>query len=253
MHYPQNLKTLKTNSNISQEQLETIERYINGTMASEELNAFETKLNSDSEFKLQVEDIKTLLTGIEAQSLKDQLNEFHKELPKSTFQKAEPKVRYLHFRKLVAAAAIIIALGGFWFFNQNPNEKLYSKYFSPDPGLPTTMSNTANFEFYDAMVNYKQGDYKTAIQKWEILKTKTPNNDTLNYFLGVAHLANKNGVHAISFLEKSIGDKNFSFANDAHFYLGLAYLKEGNIELAKHNFKMSSFEKSQALLSELED
>ena len=115
------------------------------------------------------------------------------------------------------------------------------------------MSSNSNYEFYDAMVNYKQGDYKTAIEKWNVLKTKTPNNDTLNYFLGVAHLANENEVNAISFLEKSIQNKTFPLVSDAYFYLGLAHLKEDNIELAKENFKQSTTENSKALLSELEN
>jgi len=247
------LKKLETNSNISQEQLESIERYINGTMSPKELKAFEARLVEEPDFKIQVEDIRILLLGVETQSLKEQLDEFHKDINKESVQKESPKIRYLQFRKFVAAAAVIIALGSFWFFNQNSNEKLYAKYFSPDPGLPTNMSNTANFEFYDAMVNYKQGDYETAIKKWEILKSKNTNNDTLNYFLGVAYLANKNEVDAISFLEQSIKDKDFPLANDAYFYLGLAHLKEGHIELAKEHLEKSYIEKSQALLSELKD
>ncbi len=253
MYYPQNLKKLNTNSNISQEQLEAVERYINGTMADAELKTFTAKLDTDSEFRTQVNDIKTLLTGIEEQSLKEQLDEFHKDIKKQSSNKGSAKVRYLQFRKLVAAAAIIMALGSFWFFNQNPNERLYSKYFTPDPGLPTTMSNSTNFEFYDAMVNYKQGDYKTAIKKWQRLSANTPNNDTLNYFLGVAHLANKNEHVAIEFLEKSVQNDNFSLIDDAYYYLGLSYLKEGDAELAKTYFKKSSVEHSQALISELED
>lgn len=222
-------------------------------MSSDELKTFETQLDGNPDFKIQVDDIRTLLTGIEAQSLKEQLDEFHKDIQKQPSQKKSPKLFYLQFRKLVAAAVVIIALGSFWFFNQNTTDKLYSKHFTPDPGLPTTMSNTTNFEFYDAMVNYKQGDYKSAIEKWEVLKTKTPNNDTLNYFLGVAHLANKSETNAISFLEKSIQDKDFVLINDAYFYLGLAHLKNGNVKLAKENFKKSSIENSKVLLSELED
>jgi len=244
---------LKTNSNISQEQLEAIERYVNSTMSTEELKAFETQLENDSDFKIQVNDIITLLTGIETQSLREQLDEFHKEIPKQVPQKKSPKIQYLQFRKLVAAAVIVIALGSFWFFNQNPTDRLYSKYFTPDPGLPTTMSNTSNFEFYDAMVNYKRGEYEIAIKKWEILKIKAPNNDTLNYFLGVAHLANKNEINAIPFLEKSIQSNEFPLINDAYFYLGLAHLKENHIGFAKDNFKNSTLESSKALLSELED
>ena len=253
MYYPQNLKILKINSHISQEQFEAIERYINGTMPNEELKTFKKQLKNDPEFNTQVEDIKTLLTGIETQSLKEQLDEFHKNIKKQPLKKSSTKIHYLQFRKLIAAAIIIIGLGCFWLFNQNSNNRLYSKYFTPDPGLPTTMSNSTNFNFYDAMVNYKQGDYKTAIEKWELLKTNQSSNDTLNYFLGVAYLANKSETNAIPFLEKSIQNKDFPLVNDAYYYLGLAYLKKGNIKKAKENFKKSNLENSKTLLSKLKD
>jgi tetratricopeptide (TPR) repeat protein len=239
---------LKTNSNISQEQLEAIERYINGTMVDDELKVFETQLETNSEFKTQVEDVRTLLTGIQAQSLKEQLDDFHKDIQKQPIQKASPKVRYLQFRKLVAAAAIIIAVGSFWFFNQNSNDKLYAKYFTPDPGLPTTMSSNSNYEFYEAMVSYKQGDFKTAIKKWKAINTK---NDTLNYFLGVAYLADKDEVKAIEFLNEATRNDKFPLLDDAYFYLGLAHLKEGNIEKAKANLEHSNVDNSKAILSEL--
>ena len=241
---------MKENNNISQEQLETIERYINGTMASEELKAFELKLSSDSEFKTQVEDIRILLTGIETQSLKEQMDEFHNEISQSNLQPRDTKIRYLNIRKWAVAAVIILSAGGFWFFNQNPNEKLYSDHFYPDPGLPTTMSNSTNYDFYDAMVNYKQGEYKIALQKWEALDKK---NDTVNYYIGVSHLALENQEKAITYLEKSLQNTQFGLANDAYFYLGLAHLKNNNRDLAKQNLKKSTLQDSKSLLSELED
>lgn len=237
---------------ISQNLLETIERYINKNMTKQELEEFEEKLQ-DPKFKSQVDDIKTLLLGIETQSLKEQLDEFHKEIPEPEIPLInEPsKVRFLNFRKIAAAAAIIITIGSFWFFSGNTNEKLYAKHFTPDPGLATTMSETANFEFYDAMVNYKQGDYKTAISKWEILLEGKPKNDTLNYFLGVAHLADKNEKSAIKYLDIVIQDSDSNFKNDAHYYIGLAHLKADNVELAKKNLNFSTIDNSKKILLDL--
>lgn len=222
-------------------------------MTRDELLIFEEKLQN-LEFKTQVEDIKTLLLGIETQSLKEQLNEFHKEVQDTEVQKNEsPKVRFLNFRKIAAAAVLVIAIGSFWFFNQNTNEKLFTKYFTPDPGLPTTMSRTSNYEFYDAMVNYKQGDYKTAINKWETLLKNKPQNDTLNYFLGVAHLSNKDENSAIKYLDIVTKNSNTNFKNDAYYYLGLAYLKADNVELAKNNLNFSTIDNSKKILSNLND
>lgn len=246
---------MKDKSDISQELLEIIERYINGSMTSQELKDFNQLLELDNDFKVKVEDIKTMLLGIETQSLKEQLDEFHEGIPKTVVLNInKKKFEFFNFNKIAVAAAIIIAIGSIWFFNTPQNEKLYAKYFTPDPGLPTVMGTSDNFEFYDAMVNYKHGDYDIAIEKWELLQVKKPDNDTINYFLGVAHLANKNINDAIPFLERSIeAEDNFIFLDHAYLYLGLAYLKEGNIELAKKHLSLSNTDNSKELISKLTD
>lgn len=224
-------------------------------MTSQELKDFNQLLELDDDFKVRVEDIKTMLTGIEAQSFKEQLDEFHEDVPKTIIKKSiGKKVRYLNLSKMAAAAAIIIAVGSIWFFSTPQNEKLYAKYFKPDPGLPTTMSSTDNFDFYDAMVKYKHGDYNIAIKKWQTLVERKPENDTLNYFLGVAHLANKKVIEAIPFLERTVQSKDsFPLINDAHYYLGLAYLKEGNTELARKHLMFSNTDDGKELISKLSD
>jgi predicted Zn-dependent protease len=222
-------------------------------MNTRELNDFNQLLDLDEDFKTKVEDIKIMLLGIENQSLKTQLDELHKDIPKTKVKESQDKkVRYLYYSKFAAAAAIIIAIGSIWFFSTPKNEKLYAKYFKLDPGLPTTMSTTNNFDFYDGMVKYKHGDYKIAIEKWKVISEKQPENDTLNYFLGVALMVDKNTSDAIPFLERSVeAEDEFIFLNDAYYYLGLAYLKEGNIDLAKKNLSLSKTKLSKTLLSKL--
>jgi TolA-binding protein len=242
------------NKNITQEVFERIESYLNNTMSQEDFLTFEEQLKSDSTLQKQVTEHKILFEAVETQSLKEQLNEFHKLASETEMPKiGTSKVRSLQLRKLAIAASLIIAAGYFLFFNGSTNEKLYTNYFTPDPGLVTTMSSNSNFEFYDAMVNYKQGDYKKAISKWEVLQQNKPKNDTLNYFLGVAHLANKNEDSAILFLALVTKTSKSTFKSDAYYYLGLAYLKANNVELAKKNLTFSDVDNSKALLTELND
>ncbi len=130
---------MKDNNNISQEFLESVERYYNNTMPTDERIAFEEKLQNDTEFKTQVEDLQMIFLGIASQSFKEQLDLFHEDIPQV---KKQSKVRYLQFIKMGIAAAIIIGIGLFWMNGNSSNERLYAKYFTPDPGLPTTMSTT---------------------------------------------------------------------------------------------------------------
>jgi len=240
------------NKNISQKEFERIESYLNNSMPSKERVGFEEQLQNDITLQKHLENHKIIFEAVETQSLKENLEAFHETIPINKIPKTETsKVKLLHFRKIAVAASLIIAVGSFWFFSQNSNQKLYANYFKADPGLATTMSSTNNFEFYDAMVNYKQGDYKIAISKWEVLLQNKPKNDTLNYFLGVAYMANKNEISAIPFLDLVIKASNSTFKNEAYYYLGLAHLKDGNIELAKKNLTFSTIDNSKALLSEL--
>lgn len=241
------------NSSITPELLETVERYYNGSMAQKERLSFKEQLQNDPDFKLLVEDIHTTLLGIETQALKEQLDVFHKDIPENDpAETTTPKVRNLNFSRIAIAIAIIMALGMFWMFRSSSNDKLYIEYFTPDPGLPTTMSASDNFEFYDAMVNYKQGDYTLALSKWGKLEHKKPNNDTINYFLGVAHLAAKNPEKAVPYLHKTTTNLHSVFLEDAYYYMGLAYLKMDNIQEATEAFKKSKSEKSLEVLKRLD-
>lgn len=239
---------MKNNNKISQDFLETVEQYYNNTLPNENRIIFEEKLQNDAEFKTQVEDLKMLFLGIESQSLKEQIDLFHEEIPQI---KKTTKVRFLQFAKMGIAAAIIIAIGLFWMHNNPTNEQIYANHFTPDPGLPTTMSTTANYTFCDGMVNYKQGNYKSAIAKWSALEQKSPDNDTLQYFLGVAYLAENNTKKAIPYLKTTVKNAKSLFFEDATFYLGLAYLKEDNVSEARKTLEKSTSEKNKIVLDAL--
>ena len=213
---------------ISQEQQEEFERFLLNQMELEEETIFHEKLEGDTILKNQFEEFKALLFAVEEDGLRKVLNDFHDTIPK----KDNTSKSNFYLYRIAAGIAIIVALG-LWFFNQqSPNDKLFEEYFTPDPGLPTVMGSSENYDFYEAMVDYKQGNYQVAIEKWEKLLLAKPNNDTLNYFLGVAHLAGGANEAAIPFLIK-VSNSSSYFEKEARHYLGLAYLKKGEIDKAK--------------------
>jgi tetratricopeptide (TPR) repeat protein len=242
---------VENNNNITQDLLEAVERYYTNAMPNEERQGFEKRLQTDSEFKTQVEAVRMLMLGIETQSLKEQLEEYHKEIPEKTPNNTSSKIMSLQFLKYAAAVIILVVIGSFWLFGASTNKKLYTQYFTPDPGLPTAMGNTEHYDFYDAMVNYKRGDYKMAISKWKKIHQNKPENDTINYFLGVAHLADNNIEKSIPFLKKTTDKTESNFNNDAYFYLGLAYLKNNDKDSAIEYLKLNNSEKSKELLDKL--
>ncbi len=220
-------------------------------MEEEERSSFEQELKDNLLLRQQLEEVQTLVEGIETVALKEKLNTYHEEISvgSSTFKSA--RIGFKNYA-MAASIAIFIGIATFWFFNRkSPEERLFAKHFVPDPGLPTTMGNSTNFAFYDAMVSYKRADYATAITKWETLLNEKPSNDTLNYFIGVAHLANTNADEAIKYLNVASQSKNSVFDKDMIYYLGMANLKAGNLETAKKYLSESDSNNAKTILDEL--
>lgn len=244
---------MKLEHNISEEEFEQIEAYLDHQLNADDLITFEKRLQNEAAFKAKVEDVKTLRLAVETQALKQQLHGFHEEmdLNHTSEKRTDNGIRFLNWKYLAIAATLVMALTGFWFFNSNSNERLYADYFTPDPGLPTTMSSTNNYEFYNSMVTYKQGNYSKAIKEWQEQLVKQPKNDSLNYFIGVAKMADKKEVDAIPYLKKVSELESNTFKNEAFFYLGLSYLKAKQREQALEAFKQSNLPESKILIQKL--
>ena len=142
---------------------------------------------------------------------------------------------------------------GYWllFRQKSAEEKLFAQYFKPDPGLLTPMSTTSDYEFYRGMVDYKQGKYELAIERWNPLLMQKPENDTLNFYLGVSYLAQEKNEEAIEYLSKAVNNPNSIFINESWYYLGLIYLDKGNTDDAIHSLRKSGLENSKLILQEI--
>lgn len=244
---------MKNLHNIPETLLDTIERYLQERMPANEKLQFEEHIEKDPILKAQIEDVKLLRIGIGKAVLKSRLKSFHDDLPDAPIVSKE-KVFKINYKYHAIAASIVLALGCFWFLNRDSkNELLFAKHFKPDFGLATTMSESNNYDFDDAMVDYKQEKYDLAIKKWETLLKAKPQNDTLNYFLGISYLAKNVEKEAISKFENVVKQSHSEFKKEAYLYLGLAYLKWGNLEKARENLALSDTENSRLLLSELKN
>jgi len=232
---------------ITQAQQEEFEAFLMGNMSAENAVAFEAELAKNPGMQMEFEEFKALFNTIEEKALRAVLDDFHENTDR---KRATMRFTFNGYR-IAAMVAVLIALG-LWFFNQqSSNEQLFETYFSPDPGLPTVMGTSDNYAFYEAMVDYKQGHYKKAINKWKAQLNAKPHNDTLNYFLGMSHLALKDQTKAIPYLEEVSERKGGFFERDALYFLGMAHLKNNNPKTAKQYLAQSGHSKSEIVLSEL--
>lgn len=225
-----------------------IDGYFQKNLTPEEVERFEEKLQQDPDFREAVNNHKLLIEGIEEHSLKTLLDDFHEELDETHSAK---KPLYARFA-IAASLMVLIGVSAFFvIFDQSPNEKLFADNFKPDPGLPTTMSTTSNYVFFEGMVSYKRENYKEAIAQWEPLFAEDPANDTLTYFLGVAHLANKEILKAENYLTITEMQHQSIFYEEALYYLALAQIKSDKPKEAEKTLEKATLPKSRELLREL--
>lgn len=237
---------------ISPERQEHFERYLFHQMNAQEETAFEEALRTDADFASQFSMFKELVRSVETEGLRSKLDAFHQELPPAPQSASIPKSSV---RWYPIAAGVVVLIGlSLWFFTRIPsNERLYASHFKPDPGLPTVMGSASEYDFYEAMVDYKKGDYEAARKKWVALTTGTSTRDTLNYFIASAYMAEKDQRQAIAFFKKVLQSPEKSFDNETYYYLGLAYLKLGELDLAVQNLEKSGTEAGNQLLEELKE
>jgi tetratricopeptide (TPR) repeat protein len=139
----------------------------------------------------------------------------------------------------------------YWLMGKNSSERIFAENFKPDVGLPLKMDNASAHAFYEGMLDYKQENYEGAIEKWQVLLWEKPQNDTLNYFLGVSHLALGNAAKAIEYLENQERYRQSIFKDDAAWYTALAKIKEGGLEEARGFLQKYPSTRNAKLLDEL--
>ena len=244
---------MNRNLDISSETLTQIEDYLLGNLSAEERQALAASLADDINLQEKVEQVKLMTMGIQEIALAERMQEFHASLPLATTEPAKIRGISIMKRWMVAASVLVVMSVGGWFVYKNlhQNQQLYADYFKPDPGLITAMSSTDNYVFDKAMVDYKTGNYSKSIATWKELQQNNPNSDTLNYFLGVASLAEDKSADAILYLQKVIPLKQSYFIKDAYWYIGLAMIKENRLTEALSFIHQSDHPDKEVLMEKL--
>lgn len=214
---------------------EKIEGYLQGTLTPADRKRFEAEMKKNEELREEVALHRQLISSIETESVRQLLEQIHEE----NFEKETPVVSIRHRRAYtfiaVAASLALLILSGWWYINLQVSQpaSLYASYFSPAAGLPTTLSHTNNARFSEGMISYKLEEYAEAREWWQPLLQADPANDTLNFYMGVASLADEQTEGAIHYLSKVAEENNSVYYTDARWYLALAYLLNEKEEKAR--------------------
>jgi TolA-binding protein len=121
----------------------------------------------------------------------------------------------------------------------NPN-KLYAEYFEPVSAIsPVTRSaDAAETNSYESAIeSYKNKNYQAAATGFSDAIQKDTLNMAARFLLGISRMELGNYDQAENILENVVSNQS-EFAKESRWYLGLAYIKTGNLEKARECFKV---------------
>jgi hypothetical protein len=242
--------------NITSEEWNDIEIWLDQNDVQRETPLLNEKLTQIPNVAIKIEHVKKTREDIEDSIRQSRIKAFHHDVPvdeEYSGIKNIPNKKVKPYTFWYAGAALLaVLLGIFWMMKiSSTSEKIFATYFKPDIGLPLIMGTTNACDFYEGMLDYKQENYKVAIEKWQILLETKPENDTLNYFLGVAHLALGNSAKSLEYLENQERFRQGIFKEDASWYAALAKIKEGKLDEARVFLQKYPSKRNTALLNEL--
>lgn len=156
-------------------------------------------------------------------------------------------------RIIAIAASLLIVAAGIWFFTRNrssvdPNA-VFARNYQPQQEVQRAKNIIATLESYglagaptdsdslrQALQLYEDGKYEDALALLNSLRQSHPENDTVQYYLGVIYMSRGLYAKAIELL-LPLSESASALKNDALWNLGLCYLKtESGLDEAREAF-----------------
>ncbi len=227
-------------------------RHFSGELTEEEKKKFNSLLESDTDFKKQVEfekDLKQVVIKNKNKDLKEKLISFENDIQSKERNKPKHKINTW---KIAASIALLIAVAVGWFGYQNfvsvNYNKLYAENYTTYPNTVFTIerSTSDNSIEYEAFYAYEAKNYELAIKKFN----EAPNKEHFTFYKAQSYLKLNNLEKADTLFKKVIKD-NSEFVAEANWYLALIKLKQKNrveaINYLDNLTKNYSFKKEQAI------
>lgn len=236
------------------DKFEQIELFIKGELKGQELQQFTQQIEQNPELKAEVDfhsDLIGVFAETEVMAFRKKMEEVKKELDTSeaSVAKIVPMRRWM---AIAASFLLLVFVGyGVWqmLYATPTPDSVYANYFEGSKDLPlealtrtaTTDDNmTERTKAWEAVQqSYQQENYTQALSNLENFERQFPtwsaeNAIDLRFQKALIFLADGQISKAIPLLENVRNDRLFK--EDAHWYLGLAYLKMDDKKAAKEIF-----------------
>jgi len=236
---------------------ELVQRYINKELSDDEIKQFEEEIKNNPElyeellFQKEVEQsIKELIEeNLFIKNLEiaqqEYLKSFKKEKRVSIFNRyysllpKEKRIRPIWYS---AAAIAVVVIGISLFFIHQKNkvnpEKLYSVYKTEYsiPHFQRSAETTETDILNNALQQFSEKQYMDAVIAFDKLISQNKYLPTVYFFKGLALIELNQTNNAIESLKKASTFKESEFIAEVEWNLGLAYLKNNDLNNAKIQF-----------------
>jgi tetratricopeptide (TPR) repeat protein len=208
-----------------QENLDIVDRYLEGNLSEQERTAFEARLLHDESLQQQVADMKLLRAGIIHASRKLALQDL-KTLENTLPPVSKNGLSLWYNTWLQAAAVLLIGLVTYALWpNTVDEQELFASHFEVYPNIimPTVRGEMANDSTLKALAfrAYDQKQYEEA----SLLFNRIDNKDVnILFYLGNCYLANNQAEKALPLFEKVLSEYEV-FDEQAEWYIAVSYLK----------------------------
>jgi predicted Zn-dependent protease len=221
---------------MKEKQYLTFEKYIDQELNKEEKNAFEAKLNSDSELQKEFEIYKSLNSSLDTKfkneeseiALRKTLNNLGAKFIKQNKAKKQKIISLFNYKSIMIAASIALLISLFIFKNGKP---VYND-FSNHNALELVVRGENNSTIVKAENAFNSKNYKEALQQLTILSNAYPNDTEIKLYQGISYLELGNYTNAETIFNE-ISQGNSAFATTAIWYKALSYLKQKKFKECK--------------------
>ncbi|MEL6557527.1 MAG: hypothetical protein AAFQ94_05040 [Bacteroidota bacterium] len=227
---------------VTEQQYELIIKFIDQNLNEKEQVLFDTYLQSNEAFRIEVEQTEVLTAGLKAVEKANEIDRIKGLFDEFDAETNNQSVKQLNLRRLVLpgiAASIVLLAAVIIFFNKkqpvNDTLAIYQSFYQV---FPATTEKRSGKEGEAAMRYYEAGEYSKAIPL--LIKPDRDTDDLLTpIYLANCYLQVDKPDSAVSVLENASKklDADTSFTGQFHrWYLGLAYLKSGKKKEAEDIF-----------------
>ncbi len=210
----------------------TIDRYKSGEMVDpHEKQRFENELANNPQLAREMQfddDIDAMLANQEILDFRQQLGHIYQQDAKKLNRPyILPTYRKRWYAAAAALAVVMLVVGAMHFLlpDKYSSDKLFSMYYNPEK--VTTISRSGNNQLLSALVEYQQRDFEKAAILFDEILASDPSNMTIRFYSGIAAIETEQPQKAISAFLFIIEHNDNLFVEQARWFLGLTYLKEG--------------------------